>query len=648
VSDGLQRRGRTFGQKLALAVMLTSGPAVAAVAVLLAITSYADVRREAVAAARTQAEVIALNSGAALLFGDQKHGEDTLHLLRVVPDIAAAALFDDTGALFASYQREEEAGPLPYRTSQGDWQDGRWLFISRPVVDQGEVQGRLVLSYDLARIRGLLRSGIALAALVAGVAMAIAYLVGRVVQRGLAAPIQELARVANAVSSTRDYSLRATRVSDDELGQLTGSFNEMLSRIQDQERELQASNEARGQLLESERAARAEAERASRMKDEFVATLSHELRTPLTPILGWLAILRRSGGADEQTRKGLEIIERNARHQTQMIEDLLDMSRIVSGKIHLDLREVNLADVIEAAMATVRPAAEARGIDLHAVFDATAGLVRGDPDRLQQVVWNLLSNAIKFTERGGRVQVTLERVASQVEVVIRDTGIGIPAEFLPHVFDRFRQLDSSVSRRHGGLGLGLAIVRQLVEAHGGIVRAESAGEGRGATFTVVLPVLAVRFSDSGAPRAGRQFDRDSLAAGDEPSLERLRILVVDDDRDARELLSRLLEEAGATVELAGSAAEAIAKLATSAQDVLISDIGMPEVDGYELIRRVRAHPEEVTATTPAIALTAFARTEDRTKALRAGYQLHIAKPVQVAELVTAVASLARGPRLPPD
>jgi signal transduction histidine kinase/ActR/RegA family two-component response regulator len=624
--------------------MLTSGVAVGVVAALLALASYADVRREALAAARTQAEVIALNSGAALVFGDREHGQATLALLRVVPDVASAALYDVEGSLFASYRRDGEGGPLPNVGHRGDWQEGRWLFITRPVVDQKELQGHLVLSYDLARVRRRLGSGLAIAGLVVCAAMGIAYLVGKLVQRGLAAPIRELARVANAVSSTHDYSLRAARLSEDELGQLTNAFNQMLSRIQEQEQQLQTSNEERGQLLESERAARADAERASRMKDEFVATLSHELRTPLTPILGWLSILRRVGSADEQTRKGLEVIERNARHQTQMIEDLLDMSRIVSGKVRLEVQEVRLAEVIEAAIATVRPAAEARGIDLHAVFDATAGLVRGDPDRLQQVVWNLVSNAIKFTERGGRVQVTLERVESHVEIVVRDTGIGIPPDFLPHVFDRFRQLDSSVSRRHGGLGLGLAIVRQLVEIHGGSVRAESAGEGRGSTFTVVLPVMVVPAADAEESRPSPGVGGEIPADEDAPSLEHLRILVVDDDRDARELLSRLLEDAGATVELAGSAEEALAKLAVSTSDVVISDIGMPVVDGYELIRRIRALPEEEGASTPAIALTAFARTEDRTRALRAGYQLHIAKPVQLAELVSAVASLGRRPR----
>jgi CheY-like chemotaxis protein len=282
------------------------------------------------------------------------------------------------------------------------------------------------------------------------------------------------------------------------------------------------------------------------------------------------------------------------------------------------------------------------------VLDPNVGPVRGDPDRLQQVLWNLLSNAIKFTDKGGRVQVGLERVNSHVEIVVSDTGQGIPPEFLPHVFDRFRQLDSSMTRRVGGLGLGLSIVRQLVELHGGSVRAQSSGMDQGATFTVTLPLMVVHVGE-GIAREHPRVSRGGGSEDDLPSLAALRVLVVDDDRDARELLSRILEQAGAAVELAESAAEALAKLPRSRTDVLISDIGMPDADGYELIRRVRSLPSGDGAATPAIALTAFARSEDRTRALRAGYQLHIAKPVEPTELITAVASLAvRSSTVPRD
>jgi signal transduction histidine kinase/CheY-like chemotaxis protein len=434
--------------------------------------------------------------------------------------------------------------------------------------------------------------------------------------------------------------LRARRTTEDEIGQLTRALNEMLDRIERQAGELRASHAERAVLLENERSAREEAERASRSKDEFVATLSHELRTPLTPIVGWLEILRRVSPEDPALlAQGLEVIERNARVQTQMIDDLLDMSRIVSGKLRLDVGTVHLREIVEAALVTLGPAAEARGIELRAALDPRARAIRGDPNRLQQVVWNLLSNAIKFTDKGGRVEIAVRDTGSRVEIVVRDTGQGISAEFLPHVFDRFRQADASTARRHGGLGLGLAIVRQLVELHGGSVRAESAGRDQGATFTVELPVspvaheeVAVELGPPGPVRA---------PAAEEPaaSLAGSRLLVVDDEADTRELLARVFRDRGAEVRVAGSAAEGLAALGEFRPAVLVSDIGMPGTDGYELIRHVRELGDAAGGATPAIALTAFARSEDRTRALRAGYQLHLAKPVSTAELIAAVDSL---------
>jgi len=632
-------RIRSFGDKIALAVTATSGLAVVTVAVLLAIADHADLRRETVATVRSQAAMVSLNSGIALIFQDRTHGQEVLEALRGAPEVAAAALFDGQGDLFASYQRPNAPAPVPALAPVGRREEGRWLHLATPVIEQGERQGQLQIVYDLASVQRRLRANVGLAVLVAVLAMVLAYLVARRIQRGLAAPIDELVRVTTGVSETRDYSLRAERLGDDELGQLTTAFNQMLARIEQQESELQASHAERGALLESERAARAEAERASRMKDEFVATLSHELRTPLTPILGWVEILRESGPADDQTRRALDVIDRNVRLQTQLIDDLLDMSRIVSGKVRLEVRPLQLVEVIEAAIATVRPAAEARQIRLRTVSDPQAGLVRGDPDRLQQVVWNLLSNAIKFTGRGGLVEVRLEQEDSQVEIAVSDSGQGIAPEFLPHVFDRFRQADSSTTRRHGGLGLGLAIVRQLVELHGGRVRAESPGANLGSTFTVTLPALADPAEPPPTPSArpaavavaGR---RDGL-----PSLDGVEVLVVDDEADARDLLTRILEHSGASVLLASSAAEALQILRSSRPDVLVSDIGMPDADGYELIRSVRRLGNG-GSDLPAIALTAFARAEDRVRALDAGYQMHIPKPVAPGALVTAVARLA--------
>jgi PAS domain S-box-containing protein len=403
----------------------------------------------------------------------------------------------------------------------------------------------------------------------------------------------------------------------------------------------------REDLLRRERAARADAERASRMKDEFLATLSHELRTPLHAILGWSQLLARRGTAE--LAQGLGVIERNARAQTKIIDDLLDMSRIISGKVRLDVQRVDLAAIARLSLDTVRPGADAKGVRLQAVLDPLAGPVNGDPNRLQQVLWNLLTNAVKFTPRGGRVQVLLERVNSHLELRVIDTGQGITAAFLPHVFDRFSQADASNTRQHAGLGLGLAIVKQLVELHGGSVNAASAGPGQGATFCIELPLLSVS-GETAKPPDRRHPSRSEGAernladpAGHFADFSGLKILVVDDEPDARALMRRLLEDSGATVLEASSAAEGLSTLRAARPDVLVSDIGMPRESGYTLIRQIRALPPDAGGATPAVALTAYARTEDRMQAILAGFQHHLAKPVEPAELIAMVASLTKRP-----
>jgi signal transduction histidine kinase/ActR/RegA family two-component response regulator len=393
-------------------------------------------------------------------------------------------------------------------------------------------------------------------------------------------------------------------------------------------------------LYESERAARASAERMSEMKDEFLATLSHELRTPLSAILGWAQILRRRPMAPPELQRALETIERNARVQAQLIEDLLDMSRITSGKLRLEIQPLEPAAVIEAALDTVRPAAEAKGIRLEKLLDPDAGPISGDPHRLQQVAWNLLSNAIKFTPRGGKVQVLLERVNSHIEISVADTGIGIQPEFLTQVFDRFLQADASTTRRYGGLGLGLSIVRHLVELHGGTVTVKSAGENRGATFTVQLPLTVVHRRSTDELRLHPRTPKDTQADYKPADLSGVKVLVVDDEPDARELIRSVLEECNATVLAAASATEALELAERERPELLLSDIGMPGIDGYELLKRVRALGADSGGRVAAIALTAFARSEDRTRALRAGFMAHISKPVEPAELVATVASVA--------
>jgi signal transduction histidine kinase/ActR/RegA family two-component response regulator len=395
---------------------------------------------------------------------------------------------------------------------------------------------------------------------------------------------------------------------------------------------------------QTQRAARTEAERAGRIKDEFLATLSHELRTPLHAILGWSQILRKSDDVNPKVAQGLSVIERNARSQAQIISDLLDMSSIMSGKVRLDVQAVDLAVIVDAAINTVRPAADAKDIRLHVVLDPLARPVRGDPNRLQQIFWNLLTNAVKFTPKGGRVAVLLERVNSHLELNVADNGDGIETEFLPHVFDRFRQADSSTDRRHGGLGLGLSIVKQLVELHGGTITARSAGKGKGATFAISLPLMAIRdeLRDISASHHPAETGfAEPFPEAQRTSLQGLKVLVVDDEADARALIRTLLEEREACVLTAASAEEALALLVSEHPDLLISDVGMPIEDGYHLIRRVRALCDSGGAT-PAIALTAYARVEDRMRAIEAGYQMHLAKPVEPAELITMVSSWKRG------
>jgi signal transduction histidine kinase/CheY-like chemotaxis protein len=385
--------------------------------------------------------------------------------------------------------------------------------------------------------------------------------------------------------------------------------------------------------------ARTVAETASRVKDEFLATLSHELRTPLTAIVGWAYLLQRGQLTPDEISGAIDTIIRNANAQNQIIDQLLDVSRIVTGKLQLDLQPMEIGAVVKAAIGTVTPAANAKSVLLQLIQDPAGSSVMGDPERLQQVFWNLLSNAVKFTPKNGRVRVSVQSIASRVEIAVADTGLGIDAVFLPHVFNRFSQRDSSSTRSVRGLGLGLAIARQLVELHGGSIQAESPGTGQGSTFTVAFPRSPVTAATPSNGRVYSQADR-SVGLEDAPDVTGIRVLVVEDDDDARALLAKVLEGQGAFVKVVSSAREALDVLEKERIDVLLSDIEMPGTDGYQLIRELRLRSSQQGGSVPAAALTAYARTEDRLRALRAGFQLHLAKPVQPAELVTVVASLA--------
>ena len=492
----------------------------------------------------------------------------------------------------------------------------------------------MLLRSDLAALARRGRAQLLIVGVLLVIALGVAVLMSSRLQAIVSDPLIALASTAGEVTRRGDYSLRATRTTDDELGDLVDAFNRMLDRIEVRETELsQANEDLRREVAERRRAEQERAEllvrerEANRLKDEFLATLSHELRTPLNAILGWTKLLRANAVPPPSIDRALEKVERNAQVQSRLIEDLLEVSRIVSGKLRLDYRPFDLIALCNTAVDSIRPAAESRGVTIERHFERAAMPTSGDPDRLQQVIWNLLSNAVKFTPSGGRVSIAARRVGEVDEIVVSDSGIGIDAAFLPNVFESFRQADASTTRAHGGLGLGLSIVKQLVALHGGEVIAESEGRDRGATFTVRLPVRS----------AERRRDEVSGAMLDEVKgrLEGRDILVVDDDLDTRELLVSALEGAGGHVRSAASAGEALALIRQGAPEAVISDIGMPGEDGYAFMQALTPRARRAGAAVR-IALSAFAGPGDREQALSAGFQRHVTKPVDPHALIRLI------------
>jgi signal transduction histidine kinase/CheY-like chemotaxis protein len=396
---------------------------------------------------------------------------------------------------------------------------------------------------------------------------------------------------------------------------------------------------ARASLAVENARSYAQANEASRLKDEFLAALSHELRTPLNAVLGYARMLRLGTVTPEKTKPALEVVERNATALKQIIEDVMDVSRIITGRLRLNVEPVDLPGILQESTATVMPAADAKGVRVQTVIDPIATPVSGDPDRLQQIVWNLMSNAIKFTPRGGKVQLRLSRVDSHVEITVSDTGRGIAPDFLPFVFERFRQGDATFAREHGGLGLGLAIAKQLIELHGGTITASSTGVGEGATFTVKLPLMIVHSVPAESQRRDQpRSDRQVPALDDVPRLDGIHVLAVDDEQDSLNLLRSALESAGATVTTSASAQAALDALRKTRADVMVADIGMPDMDGLQLIRTIR-QMDEPTRSMPAAALTAYARSQDRITSLASGYQMHLVKPIDPIELIVAISTL---------
>ena len=593
---------------------------------------YFRARREIAAELTALATLVLGNSQAAIEFRDQPAARETLEALSASEHLRAACLYDAAGRLFAEYRNREpracEATVPP---------DGYRVGVDRlELTSGGDLAGRrfgsLTLRSDVANLTSRLRQQATVIVALLAIALLVALGLSAWLQRVVSQPVISLSRTAAEVSSRGDYSLRARRTTDDELGALVDAFNRMLERIQTREAELSRTNEElRREIAERRRAEQQRAEmlvrerEANRIKDEFLATLSHELRTPLNAILGWTKLVRAHAVPADAIDHALEKVERNAHVQSRLVEDLLEISRITTGKLRLEHRPFDLVAVTNTALDSIRATAQARGITIVRDYGAASLPTGGDPDRLQQVIWNLLSNAVKFTPSGGTVTISLSRTGATDRLVVRDTGIGIDESFLPNVFDTFRQADASTTRMHGGLGLGLSIVKRLVELHGGQVEAMSEGKGRGATFTVTLPVAAT-------PRPGVDMSASPAASRLARRLAGTNVLVVDDDADTRELLASVLTEAGARVHAAASADEGLSLAVEFRPDAVVSDIGMPGTDGYSLMRQLIAALGS-SAPRARVALTAFARSEDEQRALDAGYHRHFGKPFDPIALV---------------
>jgi signal transduction histidine kinase/CheY-like chemotaxis protein len=591
-----------------------------------------------------QARILGENSAAALVFNDERAAGETMATLELRPRVIMGCVYEGD-RLFATYHRSQDSvcPPEPDPGVVFGWD--RMQLVAPVTYDNSQV-GTILLYRDLADVQERLVIGFATVAGLMVVCILVALAIGSRLQRSIVQPMLQLADTARAISEDQAVERRVVPLSNDEVGVVMRAFNNMLDRIAERtdalshaNTDLQREIEER-KKVEGERSLLLARERdANRLKDEFLATLSHELRTPLNAVLGWTRVLRSASVPAETQSRALESIERNARLQARLIEDLLEVSRIVTGKLRLQVRATDLAAIVDAAIDIVQPAASAKRITVRSHIDDRPAITAADPDRLQQVAWNLLSNAVKFTPPGGEVDVRLRR-ENGYYLTVQDNGIGIDQLFLPHVFEPFRQADGTTSREHGGLGLGLAIVRQIVELHGGTVKARSGGRGTGATFEVYFP--------SEVPTAGAAAKRDQptpalpAARVDKDLLRGMRLLLVDDEQDARDLMSTTLETYGATVQTAASVREAMEIFEHHPPDVLVSDIGMPFEDGYSLIKQIRRRTPAKGGMVPAVALTAYASPGDRLAALAAGFQAHVSKPYEPSELATLVERLARG------
>jgi signal transduction histidine kinase/CheY-like chemotaxis protein len=600
-------------------------------------------RREIREDVEAEARVLPENMAASITFERPDEVDDMLAVLEIRPHVRHACVYNLTGELYGRFARRGDSGcpaSAPPRNAFG-WNTYE---VVADITYQDDKAGVFYLSRDLRDVhrRLVVGGGTIVGLLLLAVAAALA--LAHRMQRTISEPLLDLADTARRVSASRDYSIRASPLARDEIGTVVRSFNEMLDHIADRTAELSRANAGlqrevdERKRVERDRVAALEREReANRLKDEFLATLSHELRTPMNAVLGWARVLRSTNADDPTRERGLESIERNARAQARLIEDLLEVSRIVTGKLRLQVRDVDLAAILDTAIDIVKPAALAKRLRWTVRIGVRPALTQGDPDRLQQVIWNLLSNAVKFTPADGAVVIELVRKGGYV-LTVQDSGPGIEAKFLPHVFDAFRQADASATREHGGLGLGLAIAKQLVEAHGGTIEAESAGNDRGAKFEVFLPSVVER-----THTASMVVDAAGADTVDSSLLTGVDVLVVDDDEDSRLLMQMTLSRYGAAVTTVASVGEALASIDRAVPDVLLSDIGMPHEDGLDLLRRLRARAPEHGGTIPAVAVTAYASSADRASTQAAGYQAHVAKPFEPGDVARLVRRLVNQP-----
>jgi signal transduction histidine kinase/CheY-like chemotaxis protein len=612
-------------RKLVAMAVLVSSTAMLIAATGLMILDVVRYRASAQDDAITFARIIAENTAAAVTFRDPADASETLASVRVRDAVTRACIYLEDGRLFVGYERSPDLTcppTVPLEPAEGSVQ------AAVPIVRNNRTWGLVHVERDLSDLGARIAVTAASAAAMLVFAGILAFAIAQRLNRTISRPIAELASAASKVGREAQYEVPQIEAPHNEIGALVHSFQNMVARVRD-------ANE--GLLREIDERRRIEAERerllirereANRLKDEFLAAVSHELRTPLNAILGWVQILGSTKPDEKTMAKAVSVITRNVHAQTRVIEDLVDVSRIVTGKLPLQLEALDLQLPVEAALEVVRPQGDSKGITIDLHHADRPCIVTGDRDRLQQIVWNLLSNAIKFSDPGGRITVTTRAGESWHEIEVRDEGAGIPPEFLPYVFDRFRQADGSMSREHGGLGLGLAIVRDLTEMHGGTVHVASAGKGTGATFSVRIPA-----------RAGAIPDAQAATAGNNPELRGVTVLAVDDNPDALEVVAMTLRSAGASVRTATSGAEAIAAWRREPADILLCDLAMPETDGFAVLRQIREYDATRGRTTRAIAVSAHASDDHRRKTNDAGFAHHLAKPYQTNDLLRAVSSV---------